>query len=52
MNIANQSIPFVSDTIGDRSTQLAGLDILAPGGTLVTVLVEKVKAQDKTMIHG
>ena len=29
----------------------AGLDILAPGGTLVTVLVEKVKAQDKTIIH-
>jgi NADPH:quinone reductase-like Zn-dependent oxidoreductase len=40
--IANQSIPFVFDAIGDRSTQQAGLDILAPGGTLVTVLVEKV----------
>ncbi|KIJ89467.1 hypothetical protein K443DRAFT_624700, partial [Laccaria amethystina LaAM-08-1] len=49
--IANQSIPFVLDAIGDRSTQQAGLDILAPGGTLVTVLAEKVKAQDKTMIH-
>jgi NADPH:quinone reductase-like Zn-dependent oxidoreductase len=49
--IANQSIPFVFDAIGDRSTQQAGLDILAPGGTLVTVLAEKVKAQDKTMIH-
>lgn len=49
--IANQSIPFVFDAIGDRSTQQAGLDILAPGGTLVTVLVEKVKAHDKTMLH-
>ncbi|EDR12203.1 uncharacterized protein LACBIDRAFT_323302 [Laccaria bicolor S238N-H82] len=29
----------------DRSTQLAGLDILAPGGTLVTVLVEKGKSK-------
>ena len=47
--IANQSIPF--DAIADRPTQQAGLNILAPGGTLVTVLAEKVKAQNKTMIH-
>ena len=39
------------DAIGDGSTQQAGLDILEPGGTLVTVLAEKVKAQEKTMIH-
>ena len=49
--ITNQSIPFVFDAIGNGSTQQAGLDILEPGGTLVTVLAEKVKAEDKTMIH-
>ena len=49
--ITSQSIPFVFDAIGDGSTQQTGLDILAPGGTLVTVLAEKVQAQDKTMIH-
>ena len=52
--VVNQSILglfHVLDAIGDMSTQQAGLDILAPGGTLVTVLAEKVKAQEKTMIH-
>ena len=49
--VTSQSISFVFDAIGDGSTQQAGLDILAPDGTLVTVLAEKVKAEDKTMIH-
>lgn len=50
-NITKQPIPFVYDAISERSTQQAGLDVLADGGTMVTVSPVDSQVEGKEAIH-
>ncbi|EDR03259.1 uncharacterized protein LACBIDRAFT_253472 [Laccaria bicolor S238N-H82] len=51
-DITTQPILFVYDAISERDTQQAGLDILAAGGTMVTVLpAVGSQVEGKEIIH-
>ena len=48
--VTDEPITIVLDAISVADTQQAGVEILAVGGTLITVLPPTVKAEDKEII--
>ena len=49
--LTDKPISIVYDAVSSADTQQTGLDVLAPGGKLITVTPVSVKAEDKEIIY-